>query len=189
MNVKDAIVKRRTVRKFMQKAVEEEKLIKLIDYARLAAYPANVQPLKFRIITDGDELKRIYPATKWAGYLKDGAPKPDERPMAYIAVLGDTSIKQGEDFLVESGAAITTIMLAATEMGLSSCWLGAIDRRMIKEELNLSDNLYVSYLLAIGYGAQESKTYTIKDNDVKYYEDENGKIHVPKRSLDEIIIK
>ena len=80
MNVYDAIMKRRTIRKFEQKAVSEDNLVKLVDCARVAAYGANVQPLKFMIVNNSKTLQKIYPMTKWAGYLADGAPKENERP-------------------------------------------------------------------------------------------------------------
>lgn len=71
MNVYDAIMKRRTIRKFEQKAVSEDNLVKLVDCARVAAYGANVQPLKFMIVNNSKTLQKIYPMTKWAGYLAD----------------------------------------------------------------------------------------------------------------------
>ncbi len=188
MNVYDAIMKRRTIRKFTEREIPQEDLIKLVDCARVAAYGANVQPLKFAIITDKDKLNDIYPFTKWAGYLTDGAPKENERPTAYIAVLGDTSIKQNGNFEVEAGAAVTTIMLEAVELGLASCWLGAIARDEIKNVLGLDNNLNVVYLLALGYPKQESRITDFK-GDIKYFEDENGTINVPKRPLEEILIK
>ena len=186
MNVYDAIMKRRTLRKFEQKTVSEDNLVKLVDCARVAAYGANVQPLKFMIVNNSETLQKIYPMTKWAGYLADGAPKEDERPAAYIAVLGDSSIKSNKMYEVEAGAAVTTMMLEAVEMGLGTCWLGAIKRDEIKKLLKLDENLNVVYLLAVGYPKQESKIVDMKDNDVKYYEDENGVINVPKRSLEEL---
>ena len=82
MNVYDAIMTRRTIRKFEQREVARENLVKLIDCARVAAYGANVQPLKFAVIDDKETLKNIYPFTKWAGALADGAPKESERPGA-----------------------------------------------------------------------------------------------------------
>ena len=184
MNVYDAIMKRRTIRKFEQKTVSEDNLVKLVDCARVAAYGANVQPLKFMIVNNSEILQKIYPMTKWAGYLADGAPKEDERPAAYIAILGDSSIKSNKMYEVEAGAAVTTMMLEAVEMGLGTCWLGAIQRDEIKKLLELDENLNVVYLLAVGYPKQESKIVDMKDNDVKYYEDENGVINVPKRSLE-----
>ena len=61
MNVYDAIMKRRTIRKFEQKAVSEDNLVKLVDCARVAAYGANVQPLKFMIVNNipNDKVGRL----------------------------------------------------------------------------------------------------------------------------------
>ena len=189
MNVREAIEKRRTIRKFRQTQIDKADLHELIDCARLAAYGANLQPLKFIAITDKDIADRIFPCTKWAGYLTDGTPHDGECPTAYIAVLGDTDIKKNGGFEVDAGAAITNMMLRATELCLGTCWLGAIERDKIADILNLSDNLNLLYLLAVGVPDQESIICDIKDNDVKYFVGEDGVLNVPKRSLDEIVIE
>lgn len=189
MNVYDAVMKRRSIRKFEQKKVKKDDLIKLIDCARVSAYGANSQPLKFKIIDDSEKCGELFPLIRWAAYLTDGAPKDTERPAAYIAVLGDSQIKSSSTFETEAGAAVTTMMLEAVEMGLGSCWLGAINREEIKKSLSLPDNLSVVYLLALGYPAQESKMVEMKNGDVKYFLDENNVVNVPKRSLEEIIVK
>ena len=130
---------------------------------------------------------KVFPLTKWAGYLPDGAPKDDERPAAYIAILGDISIKK--EFQVDAGAAAATITLAALGYSLGSCWLGAIKRDEIMDVLALDKSRFsLLYLVALGYPNQESDTVDMSDNDVKYFEDESGKIHVPKRTLDEVLI-
>ncbi|MCI8403636.1 MAG: nitroreductase [Clostridia bacterium] len=187
MNVYDAIMQRRTIRKFEQKHIEREQLIKLVDCARVAAYGANLQPLKFTIIDDEQMLKKLYPFTKWAGALSDGAPRENERPTAYIVVLGDKNIKPNGGFEVEAGAAVTTMMLEAVEMGLGSCWLGAINRDLIKKTLCAPDNFDIVYLLALGYPMQNSRMVDMTDS-VKYFESSDGSINVPKRSLDEVLI-
>lgn len=187
MNISEAIKNRRTIRKFEQKPVDRSVLVHLVDLARIAAYPANIQPLKFAIIDSKEITDKIFVMTKWAGYLSDGTPKENERPTAYIAILGDTKIKQSENYEVEAGSAVTTMMLGALEEGLGTCWLGAIDRDGIKSLLNLDSSLNVVYLLAIGYPAQKSKAVEIKNGDIKYFE-QDGVINVPKRSLDEIIV-
>ena len=189
MNVYDAVMKRRTIRKFQQKEVSSDILAKLIDCARVAAYGANVQPLKFAVISGGKLPEKIYPLTKWAGYLSDGAPKEGERPQAYIAVLGDSSIKPNKMFEVDAGAAVTTMMLEAVELGLGTCWLGAIQREDIKKLLSLDQQLEVVYLLAVGYPAQESRMTDMRDGDVRYFVDGDGTVNVPKRSMDEVFIK
>ena len=78
------------------------------------------------------------------------------------------------------------MMLTAEELGLATCWLGAIDKEKLREMLNT--DYPVLYLLAVGYPAQESKVTDIKDGSIKYYEDENGVINVPKRSLEDIML-
>jgi nitroreductase len=187
MNVYDAIMKRRTIRKFEQKEVKKDDLEKLVDCARVAATGANQQPLKFAVITNKDMLKKIYPLTKWAGALADGAPKENERPAAYIAVLGDTAIRPNGAFEVEAGAAVTTMMLEAVEMGLASCWLGAIARDEIKKLLGINENLNVLYLLAVGYPMQKSRMTDLENRNVKYFESEDGTINVPKRALGDVL--
>lgn len=182
MNISDAIQNRRTIRKFEQKPVTTDDLYKIIDAGRLAAFGRNLQPLKFAILRNADE---VYPLTKWAGYLPDWNPSENERPLCYIAVLGDTSMKNNFD--IDSGAAITNMMLMAMELDLATCWLGAINKPKLKDMLNTEHD--VLFLLAVGYPNQESKTVVIKDNDIKYFEDENGVICVPKRSLNEVIVK
>lgn len=189
MKVYDAIMKRRSIRKFEQKKIDKSDLIKLIDCARYAAYGANTQPLKFMIIDDDKKCGDIFPFIKWAAYLSNGAPKENERPTAYIAILGDSLIKPAKSFETEAGAAVTTMMLEAVEMRLGSCWLGAIDRAKIKTALSIDDKFELVYLLALGYPAQESKPTQMTNGDVKYFLDENNIMNVPKRSLEEIIVE
>ena len=187
METSKALLGRRTIRKFTQEKLNSDDLNRLLEYARLAAYPANMQPLKFALITEDKKLKEIFPFTKWAGYLPEtGTPCEGERPTAYIAILGDKSIK--ESFEVEAGAAITSMMLGAYDLGIASCWLGSIDRKKLLEVFRLSADKYdLLYLLALGYPAQESDV-SEAINSIKYFEQPGGKISVPKRPLEEIII-
>ncbi len=186
MKVYEAIMNRRTIRKFEQKPIEHDALVKLVDCARMAAYAANMQPLKFKIVDDKESLNKIFPYTKWAAMLKDGTPSEDERPVAYIALLGDTSIKKS--FECDAGAAATTIMLAAYEMGIASCQLGAINRDGIKKALDIDDKYELPYIIALGYPSQKSKAVEAKDGSIKYFMDENNVLNIPKRPLDEVLI-
>ena len=188
MNVREAIEKRRTIRKFQQTEIDSATLHELIDCARLAAYGANMQPLKFMAVNNSEKVSAIFPLTKWAGYLTDGTPRDGEQPTAYIAILGDTEIKKNAAFEVDAGAAVTNMMLRATELELGTCWLGAIDREKISSVLNLPENLKILYLLAVGVPMQKSQICDMENGNVKYFEDENGTINVPKRSLEEIIV-
>lgn len=187
MNVYDAVMSRRSIRKFSQTPILREDLLTLADCARMAAYPANVQPLKFAVLDEPGQLERVFACTRWAGYLENGAPEPGSRPVAYIAILGDRTIKKGGDLQVENGAAGMTILLAARERGIASCWLGALDRVELGRILELPEELVMLDLIALGYPAQESRAVEMRDGNVKYYLDENGTLQVPKRSLDEVL--
>ncbi len=187
MDVKTALLNRRTIRKFTQTPIDRQDLLDLIEYARIAAYPANLQPLKFAIVSEKNLCDTVFENTKWAGYLPDGTPKSDERPTAFIAVLGDLSIKK--TFEVEAGAAVTSMMLGALDKGLASCWIGALTKKNIMDALELNEEEYsLLYVLALGYPAQESQICEMKNNDVKYFIDDNNKLNVPKRSIDEILV-
>ena len=189
MEVSKALRERRSIRKFKQEKLNLTDLNEILDYARLAAYPANLQPLKFSIITDKDMLDKIFPHTKWAGYLPEtGTPDKSERPTAYIAIWGDKALKQS--FEVEAGAAVTSMMLGAYEKGIASCWLGALDRNELLKLFNISaDKFDLLYLLALGYPAQKSDISKVgEDGDIKYFELANGQISVPKRSIEDITI-
>lgn len=186
MKVTEAILARRTKRKFLQTPVNPADLEDIVNYARFIPSGANMQPLKYAIISDEKLVKKIFPFTKWSGYVPDGAPSENEQPPAYICMLGDTDIK--ESFETDAGAAGAVISLVAEEMGLSTCWLGAIDRDKISLALEIPENLKVLYLIAVGHSVQEGKYVDMKDN-VKYYIDENNVLCVPKRGIDEILIK
>ena len=184
MSVYDLILKRRTIRKFENKPIEEEKILKMINAARLAPSAANLQPLKFVAVVTPELCDKVFPLTKYGGYLKDGTPKEGEKPMAYIVVLVDKTIRKegGEE---DAGAAIENLILTALEDGIAACWVASVNRDELKKVLGLDEHLAINSVVALGYPMQESQE-VVFEGDVKYYLDEKGKLHVPKRSMEEI---
>jgi len=183
METLKVLKERRTVRKFTDKPVPDSAFEEILECARLAPYPANVQPLKFAVVTKNSGS--LFKYTKWAGYLENGAPGETEMPFGYIITLGDKTIKQNGQFETDASIAGAIMSVAAHDLGLGTCWLGAIDRAGIKKELNLPEHLDVLYMLAVGYPAQESRAVEMKDS-VKYYLEDGNKLCVPKRSMEEI---
>jgi len=186
MTLSEAIIARRTIRKYDQREIEYATLEKLIKYASLAPSGSNLQPLKYKIVTKAD-APRLFPLLKWAGYIApEGDPKPGEEPTAYIVILGDTNIRKN-GWEHDSGAAAQNIMLGAQDEGIATCWLGSVNRAKLVAEFEIPENLVVDTVIALGYPAEKSVAETAVDS-IKYYKDENGTYHVPKRPLDEIII-
>lgn len=185
MKVSNALLKRRTIRKFKQLPIDKEMLMSLINYARLAPFAGNVQALKYKLITDTETRDKVFNNVKWAGYLPKGTPLPDERPPAFIAVLGDKNIK--DTFETDAGAAITSILIGAMDMGLGCCWMGAIRRDAISKILDLPPNLSLLYVIAVGYPAEESEECKY-EKDQKYYYNDKKVLQVPKLSVKDILI-
>ena len=160
---------------------------KLINAARLAPSAANMQPLKYAIIDDEVKVNQVFEHVKWAAYIApEGTPSENERPTAFIAVLVDTEIKKN-GYELDIGAAVQNILLTATEEGIGTCWMGAIDREKIREILKLPSQYILNSVIALGYQG-ENPVCEDENGSIKYYKDKNGVLHVPKRKLKDIII-
>ena len=184
MDIQTAITHRRTIRRFQNKPVNLEILKELVSMSRLYASGANLQPIRYAVVTKQALLNSIFETLKWAAYLPDFEIKENEQPMAYVVLSCDTNVKKNAQF--DLGAASTTLMLAAEGYGLSTCCLASFDRAKIISLLELPENYDPFLVIALGYPAQQSRTVDMTD-DVKYFEDENGCLCVPKRKLEEVM--
>lgn len=169
-------------------SIELETLRELVDLARLSASAANKQPLKYILSCDPEKNALIFPHLAWAGYLKDWpGPSEGERPSAYIIILGDTEISRS--FGCDHGIAAQSILLGATEKGLGGCIIGSINRKALRQALGIPSRYEILLVLALGKPKERVVIETVgPDGDIKYWRDEDGVHHVPKRPLDEIII-
>jgi nitroreductase len=94
MTLKDLVIKNRSYRRFFEESViDREKLLELVELARLSASAANLQPLKYILSCEREKNALIFEQLEWAGYLKDWAgPVEGERPAGYIIILGDKRV-------------------------------------------------------------------------------------------------
>ena len=189
MNIYEFIKSRRTIRKFRQDELSVEQLNKYIDAARVAPSAANIQPLKYVVVKSREMSEKMFPLVKWAGYLApDYNPKEGERPTAYIVVCADTTIrKAGYD--MDIGAAVENMMLCALADNVGACWMLSIDRDEIRKLLSIDEHLEISCVVAMGYLAETPKEAAVVNGDIKYYLDETDTLCVPKRGMDDIVIK
>ena len=135
-----------------------------------------------------EDCGKVFPSVVWAAYLKDwDGPATGERPSGYIIILGDNSIT--EAFGVDHGIAAQSIMLGATEAGLGGCMIASIKREQLRNELKIPERYEILLILALGKPVEKVIIDEIKDNDVKYWRDPENNHHVPKRPLNDLIIK
>jgi nitroreductase len=189
--IETLIRQNRSCRRFQEdQAISRDTLIKLVDLARLSASAGNQQPLKYALSCEPDKNAAIFDCLAWAAYLKDWpGPAPGERPPAYIVILGDKIL--AASFGCDHGIAAQSILLGARAQGLAGCMIGSINRDQLRRVLNIP-LLRHEILLVIALGRPKEEAVVDKvgdDGDIRYWRDENGVHHVPKRSLDEIIIQ
>lgn len=184
------IRKNRSYRRFHQDVgVGLDTLRSLVNLARLSASSANLQPLKHIISTDPATNALIFPLTRWAGYLKGwGGPAEGERPAAYVIILGDTEICSS--FGCDHGIAAQSFMLGAAERGLGGCIIGSLEREDLRQVLNIPDRYEILLALALGKPSEDVVLEEVgADGDIKYYRDAQDVHHVPKRALNQIVIR
>lgn len=187
--ITEIIHKNRSYRRFKPDiAIDCDTLRELVDLARHSPSAANRQPLKYKLSCDPETNARIFPYTRWAGALKDwGGPAENERPSAYIVILGDTQISK--NFGCDHGIAAQSIMLGATEKGLGGCMIGALDRPGLRTSLQIPTRYEILLVLALGEPAETVVIEDLpEDGSINYWRDEASVHHVPKRSLDDIIL-
>lgn len=182
----------RTVRRFKEnETVGRDALESLVEVARLCHSGRNLQPLRYAVVTDVEERDRLFGNLKWAGYFPDwDGPEKGERPAAYLVQCLDTRF--GKDCLCDDGLQLQAITLGARTMGIGSCIIKAFNVAGVSEALGLDPRYAPRYVVALGYPAEEVVLETMEggdDADYKYFRTPDGKHHVPKRPLGEIILK
>jgi nitroreductase len=187
--LKELVLKNRSYRRFYQDVlIDRGTLLDLIDLARLTPSGRNAQPLKYYLSSDAIHNAILFPHLAWAAYLTEwDGPVEGERPSAYIIVLLDREINPSAG--CDHGIATQTILLGAAEKGLGGCIIGSVQRQELAQALNISDRFEILHVIALG---KPRETVVIEpmepQADFKYWRDEKGVHHVPKRSLDELII-
>jgi len=188
--IRELILKNRSYRRYFgDEKITKDELKAFVELARISPSAANRQPLKY-FLSDAEPLNSsIFQCLAWAGYLKDWkGPEKDERPTAYIVILGDTEISKSF-FETDYGIAAQSMLLGAVEKGYGGCILAAVDRNKLREVLSLSEQYTILAVIALGRPKEEVVIETLQpEGDIKYWRDEQQVHHVPKRSLDELII-
>ena len=190
--MKELIEKTRTFRRFQQdKDIEKSTLVALINLARLGGSARNSQPWQYCIINDKDDCKKIFSYIGWAGYLSDWkGPVPGEQPNAYILCLLNRNWLKGNDkeAQFDLGIATQNLLLGAIEKGIGGCRIGSFSPKL-SDLFELEAHLELSLVIALGYPQEKVVIETCEsEEDIKYWRDDAGIHHVPKRKLDDIVI-
>ncbi len=157
MTFQQLVKNRRSIRRYLERPVEREKILACIEAARLAPSADNVQPWRFLIIDD-PELKAKFAQEVFSGiyFISKFAAKAP----VLIMILGRLDIianrigKQIQDihfYLIDIGIAGEHIVLQAEELGLGSCWIGWFNIRKARKFLKIPRKYKIVSLMAMGY--------------------------------------
>ncbi|OFY56118.1 MAG: nitroreductase, partial [Bacteroidetes bacterium RBG_13_46_8] len=149
----------------------------------------NIQGLKFYISSDPEKNRLIFSTLRWAYYLKGwNGPVEGERPSVYMILLGDTEIHKTIE--VDVGIAAQSILLGAVSKGYGGCMIGSIDRVTLRKKLDIPQRFDIPLVIALGKPDETIQIENMaEEGEIEYWRDALKVHHVPKRSLQELIIK
>ncbi|RLF20947.1 MAG: hypothetical protein DRZ82_00685 [Thermoprotei archaeon] len=157
MDVFEAIFNRRSIRHYLPKPVEEEKLLKILEACRWAPSARNLQPWELIVIKDKSTLRKLAKLAPYGEFIA-------EAPLA-IAVITDPRSK----WHVVDGSLLTqNLMLAAWALGLGTCWIGTMDRDKAKEILGIPKDKHLLTIIPVGYPAEVGKSHRKSLKDFVY---------------------
>ena len=143
MSLIDAILTRRSIRRYETKDIPEEVLQQILEAGRQAPSAANRQPIRFVIVKDHDILK-ILCDSLLARFVKYA-------PLAIVGCADIKSLLTGKWAVVDATIAMENMVIAAWTLGVGSCWIGACNEEKVKELLKIPDKWQVVALLTLGY--------------------------------------
>lgn len=190
--IKDVVLKNRSYRGFDESyKFTREEMLDIVDTMRLCASSANIQPLKYYISYEHDEVEQILQFTHFGGALPElHLPRTGSHPTAFIVICQDLSISQNlNQFQKDVGIVAQTALLQVAEKGLGGLMIGNFQAEDIRKLLAFSENIKPQLVLALGKPNEEIIITDIPESGAtKYYRDENDKHYVPKRKLEDILL-
>ncbi len=147
MSVMDVIKKRKSVRAFLNKPVEEKRLMEVMEAARLAPSASNRQEWRFVVVTDAEKRKALAHAANDQDFV-------GEAPVVIVccAETDGHRMSCGEPcYPIDVAIAIDHLTLVATDIGLGTCWIGAFRQDEVKKILGIPEHIRVVELLPLGY--------------------------------------
>ncbi len=149
MTVMETIKLRKSVRSFEDRPVEDEKLNALLEAARLAPSASNRQEWRFVVVREAEMRKKVAGAANNQAFVGE-APVV----LACCAESDNHRMACGQlCYPIDLAIAIDHISLAAVELGLGTCWIGAFQEDKVKSLLGIPDEVRVVELMPLGYPA------------------------------------
>ncbi len=161
MSIEKLIQQRRSVRRYSDRPVPKENILKCLEAARLAPSACNSQPWKFIVIDDPALKGRVCDKIFSGIYSMNRFAKEAPVLVAVLSEKGKLLSSLGGQFrgtsyyLVDLGIACEHFILQAEELGLGTCWMGWFDEKALKKELKLPGDKKIDIVISLGFPAEE----------------------------------
>ena len=165
MHFDDVIRDRRSIRRYKDKKVPLSLVGQILDLAKHAPSSGNMQNWRFIVVTDSEMRQQIAEASMEQYWMV-------EAPIHIVICNDYDKVKEhfpanGKMYSIQNcAAAAYAIQLAAQDMGLGTCWIGAFDNEKLQRLLSIPDNIDPEIIITLGY-SEDMKAPQIRD-EVKY---------------------
>ncbi len=146
------ILKRKSVRSYLDKDVGKAALNEVLEAGRLAPSACNIQPWKFIVVRDKGKREKISEACKGQDFIFAA-------PVIIVACLVSKGFEMGDWYdsgILDVGIALDHMTLQAVHLGLGTCWIGAFEEQTVKQILGIPETVRVVALLTLGYPRNDS---------------------------------
>jgi len=148
MNVAQAIRNRYSCRDYHDRPLEQDKLLAVLEAARLAPSAKNLQDWRFVVVTDKQTKKKVAAAANNQTFLETAG------AIIIACTVSDHVMRCGQAVgPIDVAIALEHMCLQATELGLATCWIGSFYPDKIKQIVGIPDDVVIVELLALGYPA------------------------------------
>ena len=161
MELKEVIINRKSIREYEDKPIPEEKLLRVLEAARLAPSGGNRQEWKFVVVRDIQRRQKLAQAAEGQAFV-------GRAPVVIAAVAtqpNPTMICDVPAYAVDLSIAVDHITLAAVDEGLGTCWIGAFSQDATRIILNVPSKYKIVALMPMGFPKQPGKPKQRKSLD------------------------
>jgi nitroreductase len=190
MGIEKLVLANRSYRAFDEsRPVTADMMKRWIDLARRTPSGMNRQPIRYRVLTEQTDLDKMRTNARFAASLGPGLPPEGRRPTGYIMMFLDKEANSPAYLaLKDIGIAAQTILLAAAEQGFGGCMLGSFDPTRLKDDFGIDARYEPQLVIALGTPDEKVVLHDTDEESLSYYRDADNTHHVPKRSLDKVLI-
>ncbi|MFX0100641.1 MAG: nitroreductase family protein [Candidatus Hodarchaeota archaeon] len=140
MEVYDAIMKRRSIRKYIDRDIPKEEIFKIAKAGIMAPSASNFQPWSFLFVTDENLIKKIGEGLQ--GFISE----------ARLIIVGtyDKNVNKSWN-VVDTAISLQNMVLYCTSAGLGTCWVGAFNKKRVRQLCNIPESHEILALITVGF--------------------------------------